>query len=572
MREDPIQPISAPDEPRQVLRLRGGEADPEPEPPVETVDYMPEGEEALNSSDNWVYLYGLLGCIPFAPTKWRSFSTAVRQLLSLRFSDARPRYFIFTQFDKETHQILNHVKEPLPLTKDSAVMKFIQEHCAAPSHTRDCCAFFVKEVTDERRDLSWEPQPEQFQTDLVKIGYPVFPKEQEVKFYDVVFGTEEADPEEKMVRYAYLAFPKTKEEEGFAIDKFNANQFNQHFQTAVEVLVGRPEGSFLRGIYWLRDQKNGPLEADPQSENMIYGAMGLKFPEWEKLHPLKNPQGRWTLRVTPLNENEIALVVPNASPASCHILTREPLGKWPFPKAVSTIKLLASRYESHKETCAKQIRLLPGATTLGEVIDRDQQGLIYPCAPGEDEDAEIGKFLQKLIDDKAEPFVLVHPVWEPGESRFVPSWVKEPTPGQLVNMPDWGSSLYEFIDSVHVLSRVGGQPNIYGPDVDSVILKSRNYKDQDSKGEFPSFVITPRSSDDDWYRIRAQIRVCEVLVTVKSKLDTDWKSSIAKSNIWGPRISTGKTALPDTTWDANGTHSRNRTLGASETMGPRTTI
>lgn len=542
-----------------MLRLRGGEADPEPEPPVETVDYMPEGEEALNSSDNWVYLYGLLGCIPFAPTKWRSFSTAVRQLLSLRFSDDRPRYFIFAQFDKETHQILNRVKEPLPLTKDSAVMKFIQEHCAAPSHTRDCCAFFVKEVTDERRDLSWEPQPEQFQTDLVKIGYPVFPKEHDVKYRGMYLYTEEADPEAKMVRYAYLAFPKTKGEEGFAIDRFNANQFNQHFQTAVEVLVGRPEGSFLRGIYWLQDEKNGPRDTYPKSEDTIYGAMGLKFSVWKELHPLKNPQGRWTLKVTPLKENEIALVAPNAGPESCHILTREPLGKWPFPKAVSTIKSLAM-------DDAKQIRLLPGATALGEVIDRDQQGLIYPCAPGEDEGDKISKFLQKLIDDKAEPFVLVHPVWEPGESHFVPSWVKKPTPGQLVNMPDLGSSLYEFIDSIHVLSRVGGQPNIYGPDVDSVVLKSQNHK------EFPSFVITPRSSDDDWYRIRAQIRVCEVLVTVKVKLDTDWKSSIAKSNIWGPRISTGKTALPDTTWDANGRHSRNRTLGASERMGPRTTI
>ncbi|KAH8655965.1 hypothetical protein BGZ61DRAFT_541145 [Ilyonectria robusta] len=539
MREDPIQPIPAPDEPRPVLTLRGGEADPEPEPPVETVDYMPEGEEALNSSDNWVYLYGLLGCIPFAPTKWRSFSTAVRQLLSLRFSDDRPRYFIFTQFDKETSQMLNHVKEPLPLTKDSAVMKFIQKHCAAPTHTRDCCAFFVKEATDERRDLSWEPQPEQFQADLVKIGYPVFPKEQELKLHGIFPYTEEADPEAKMVRYAYLAFPKTKGEEDFAINNFNANQFNQHFQTAVEVLVGRPEGSFLRGIYWLRDDKNGPFVSDPEPQDMIYGAMGLKFSVWERLHPLKNPRGRWTLRVTPLEEDEIALVAPNAHPKSCHILTREPLGKSPFPKAVSTIKSLASDYKDDGNTAAKQIRLLPGATALGEVIDRDQEGLIYPCAPGAGEAAEVGKFLQKLIDDKAEPFVLVHPIWEPGELQFVPSWVEKPTPGQLVNIPDLGSSLWDFIDSIHLLARVGGQPDVYGPDVDCVVLKSRNCKDKRSDVEFPSFVITPKSKDDDWYRIRAQIRVREVLVTIKGKIDTDWKSSIAKSNIWGPRIFTG---------------------------------
>lgn len=544
--------------------------DPEPEPPVYTVDYMPEGEEALNSSDNWVYLYGLLGCIPFAPTKWRSFSTAVRQLLFLRFRDDRPRYFTFIQFDKETRQMLNHVKEPLPLTKDSAVMKFIQKHCAAPTHTRDCCAFFIKEVTDERRDLSWEPQPEQFKADLVKIGYPVFPEEQIRKILVSYPYREEADPEATMVRYAYLAFPKPKGEEVFTINNFHANQFNQHFQTAVEVLVGRPEGSFLRGIYRLRDEK---LDSDPGSTEDIYGAMGLKFSVWEKLHPLKNPRGRWTLRPIHLQEDEIALVAPNAHPYSCYILTRGSLEESPFPKAVSTIKSLARDYRVDGNTAAKQIRLLPGATAIGDGIDRDQQGLIYPCAPGEDEDAVVGKFLQKLIDDKAEPFVLVHPIWEPGEPQFVPSWIKKPTPGQLVNIPDLGSSLWDFIDSIHLLAREGGQPGVYGPDVDSVVLKSRNGRNTITDAEFPSFVITPKSQDDDWYRIRAQIKAREVLVTIKSnKLDTDWKSSIAKSNIWGPRISTGKTALPDNAWDANERHSRNTTLGAYGRLGTRTSI
>ncbi|KAF7553927.1 hypothetical protein G7Z17_g3293 [Cylindrodendrum hubeiense] len=545
VREDPIQPISIPD-PEPVATLRGGELSPERNPPVDTVDYMPEGEEAMEPTDDWVYLYGLQGCIPFVPNKWRTFSAAIRQLLFLRFHDARPRHFIFTQFDKKTHQVLNHGKEPLPLTKDSSLVAFIQKHCAADSHTRDCCAFFIKDVADERRDVAWEPQPMLFKTDLAKIGFPVFSVPEE--------------PRQLIVRYAYLAFPKTRERT-FTIDKYNANQFNEHFQAAVEVLVGRPEGSFHRSFYKLYDQTRPRvistyvLEFYGPHETSVYGGMALKMSLWDELHPLNNPLGRWMLKATAIGDNEIALVLPNFYNYIFPIVKKEVdygnelavipiyLVEGPFPEALSLIQWLTKNIRINtKRREVNNVRLIPGNAALGEVIDRNEQGLVIRGdASKETLLAEIPRFLQKLVDDKAEPFVLVHPIWEPGEARFLPGWIEEPKEDQYVEMPPLGSFFNDFINSIHELCQVAEYTGGYNPKMDSIILitlgpQTKRYE----RVESPSFVITPTTSDDDWHRIRARIITDRIEVTIKSKLDVDWKSSIPKSNIWGPRISPGK--------------------------------
>ncbi|KAH7166332.1 hypothetical protein EDB81DRAFT_853019 [Dactylonectria macrodidyma] len=543
-REDRIQPVPIRRNLAPTLSLRGGAAgEEEPQDLVDTIDYVPAGEEAVDPSDDWVNLYGVQGVIPFVPEKWRSFSAAVRQLLSLRFADARARHFVFVHFDKRTHQVLNHVKEPLPLTKDSPVVKFIQKHCESEWHDKDCCAFYVKEVTDGRRDYVWEPQSGQFKADLAKISYPVFDKTR--------------DPEQKIVRYAYLAFPRVKEKEKFSIDGFNPDHFDAHFHTAVEVLTGRPKGSFLHGVYSLVDEngpKPTPLGISDYAQNLrergfyfnyqgSYGGMVLKPTLWPLLHPLSNPKGSWALHAAPMEKNQIAFVLPNTYLEVHPMVERQDVtGSGPWSGAHALIwSLVNKRPLEQNETrpLDKQVRLLPGGTALGKVIDRKEEGLLYPCPPGKDSAAELAKFLDKLVDSGAEPFVLIHRVYKPGMAKFLPSWWKNPVKSQCVDMPPLGSSLKDFRDSVRALCEAAKYNGQYNPEADTVILESQHALNN-GRYEFSHLVVTPQTTEDDWYRIRARITTNVVQVKVQSDRVKDWKASISKSNTWGARISSGQ--------------------------------
>ncbi|KAH7140125.1 hypothetical protein B0J13DRAFT_637460 [Dactylonectria estremocensis] len=544
-REDRIMPVPIQPNLAPVVSLRGGAAgEEEPQNGVDTVDYVPAGEEADDPNDDWVNLYGVQGCIPFVPYNWRSFSAAVRQLLSLRFQDARARHFVFVHFDKRTHQVLNHVKEPLPLTKDSPVFQFIQKHCASEWHDDDCCAFYVKTVTDRRRDHVWEPQSEQFKADLAKISYPVFDKTR--------------DPEQKIVRHAYLAFPRTRDKETFSINGFNPDQFDAHFHTAVEVLTGRPKGSFLHGMYSLVDE-NGPkptiLDDGRHKAQFVrdrvsllnyqgsYGGMVLKPSLWPLLHPLSNPKGRWTLHAAPMEKKQIAFVLPNTYLEIHPVVERQGgPGSTPWSGAHALIWALVNKKplgQNEIPSLKEQVRLLPGGTALGEVIDHKEKGLVYPCPPGEDSAVELAKFLDRLVDTGAEPFVLIHPVYKPGAAVFLPSWWQNPSKNRCVDMPPLGSSLKDFTDSVRMLCKAADYEGQYNPDVDSVILESE-YALVNGRLELSHIVITPETTEDDWYRARARITANAVQVKVQSQRIKDWKASISKSNTWGARISPGQ--------------------------------
>ncbi|KAK7424012.1 hypothetical protein QQZ08_008836 [Neonectria magnoliae] len=368
--EAPIHPAPLPKDHTGSMRLRGGELSPEREtrpereprpergPPAKVVDYVPEGEERFKATDKWTKLFGLKGYVPFVPTKWKSFSDAVRALLSLRTSDDTTLQFSLVRYDKKNRQDRYAIDDFLPLTKDSPSMNYLIHHWGTKDNHEDCCEYLVKvgpeskAVTDKVGEVwlddvpNWLPYPDQLKVDLVQIVFPVFNKKE--------------DPSGAIYRCAWLAFPKTKKDKKFSILDYGANQYNMHLKTAIEVLVGRPEGDFHHALFRVHDLKN-PEASRPN--HFVYGGMTQHTSIWERMNPLTNPNAVWILQRRRLKQNQIAVVVPHYYPPSVPIIKKDDVDG-----ALLRIRqLMASAFTAHDLRKMNRVKLSPGKVILGMV-------------------------------------------------------------------------------------------------------------------------------------------------------------------------------------------------------------
>ncbi|RSL49996.1 hypothetical protein CEP54_012153 [Fusarium duplospermum] len=481
-------------------------------------DYCPPFETSALPKDEWIYLYGHTGCIPFVPRKWRSYTKALRQILHLDHhspdSDPEdpegPIDYILVHFDRKIKKSWI-IGDELYLTEDSPAMKYLLEHFTGDttSDHADCCAFFATYAGNHPpHPHHWEPHPEQFETDLTKIGHYVF---------DTKTG-----PGKNAISYSYIAFPKTKTAT-FTIDKFGCNQYNANFRMAIEVLLGKPrafeaEHRLLR----LVDRNKPHTKILPP---IVFDAMGQMQWVWELLHPLNNPGADWMVDFMGIKSySATAVIVPNYYPdPHPHLLSTEVLtGMSPFEDAFDVIQDAVTE-AFNEETIARMDSIIVKGTESFEIPANRPYRL--------EERMQLGKELQGMMDE----CLMILPVWKAGESKLFPGWPSKPD--VYTDFPPLNSRLGTLFKLIDSLCSATNYRRDWRRAKDVILIKSLPPWDslETPKTESPAFLLTTDTSQAEWLAIRSAITSCDVSVSLLKATEADWWLSIAKANVWGVR-------------------------------------
>ncbi|KAI8658224.1 hypothetical protein NCS55_01097800 [Fusarium keratoplasticum] len=483
-------------------------------------DYWPQFETIALPKDEWIYLYGYTGCIPFVPRKWRSYAKALRQILQLDYDSPYchpkdpegPIDYILVHFDRKTKKATT-IDDELYLTEDSPAMKYLLEHFTGDTTSghEDCCAFFATYAGERPpHPRHWEPHPEQFEADLAKIGHYVF---------DAKSG-----PGKNAISYAYIAFPKTKTET-FTIDKFGCNQFNANFRMVIDVLLGKPRSLEPKhGLLRLVDRNKPDTEILPP---IVFDAMGQMQWVWEMLHPLNNPGADWMVDWMGIGVyGTTAVIVPNYYPdPHPHLLSNQVwTGMSPFEDAFEVIQDAVTE-AFNKETIARMDSIIVKGMMNGFEIPTNRPYLL-------EERLQLGKELQGMIADEC---LLILPVWRAGESKLVPAWPD--TSNVYTDFPPLNSSLGTLFKLIDSLCSATNHRRDWRRAKDVILLKSLPPWDalKTPKTESPAFLLTTETTQHEWCAIRSAITSCDVSVSFLKASEADWWRSIAKSNIWGVR-------------------------------------
>ncbi|KAM0360644.1 hypothetical protein ACHAP4_002730 [Fusarium culmorum] len=498
-----------------------------------TDDYTPEYETTALFTDGWTYIHGLYGRLPFVPRKWRSFSKVLRQLLQVK--DYEYRDFSLLWHDRKLGKP-KVFHDQLPLTKESPAMAFLDEHFAdsTKSH-KDCCALFIDNIhTDiNKGPQHWEPIDGQLQSDTIKIGRSL--------------GNAPNGPEDEVISYAYMAFPKTKIDT-FKIGKYGSNQYNAHFCKTLNVLFGAPESSaHHHALFRLVDKKKTKTN---WTVPIVYGAMGLPQWAWELLHPVNNPGANWMVECCWLDPGLEAILLSNYYPKpNPYLITRKLRnGAERFNQAYRQIcEMTTEAFDASVCRKINSVFLIEGhkPKTAGELVidgfqvrprrDLKSWKLGIPGTPNEDTPRDLGK----KLGESPNFYKTVHVNWRPGHCRLFPGWYSG---GDFsVEMPRLSSTVVEFLEAMGELFKLVGPPNLNstGPEDSCFLLTEApsfdglQVQDMDS----PSYYIGVGATDDDWHDIRKSITSPLVTVSiVKKPKNTSWSTSISKHNLWGLRL------------------------------------
>jgi hypothetical protein len=512
------------------LSLRGGEGPRSSQPTCDdriACDYVPENETPAIPQDGWTYLYSLYGRIPFRTGKWRSFALVLRQLLHGHPDDIREREYKYDLhvFDKKTGD-RKTIRDKLPLSRDSEAMTFLQEHFANgpdKSH-KDCCTLFIDQIRREpdNRVEHWEPSQQQLETDTLRIGRSL--------------GSFPNGPEKDAISYAYIPFPETNTP-SFVASNYGSQQYNVYFRAATDILFGRPMGYYDAGcseynhaLFRLYD-KNKPDAS--LTVPVVYGAMGLPQSAWELLHPLNNPGACWMIDCTWLDPGVKPLIFPNYYPKpNPHLLARDSNSGDEFHDAFHPICEIATEaFDDESSTKLETVYVLEGDPTnsYGDGI----KGLeILPKRGyrGGSNDS-CGRDVGEKIETLSTWFFTVHPHFRPGHCRLFPAWHD----GQKVSveLPPLTSSIRQLFEAINQLV----SKTKYERDMrrDHILLKETPCADSLGARDTPSYLISPDSSEVEWYRVRESITSPEITVSFVKKSDVDWDTCISENNIWGIR-------------------------------------
>ncbi|KAF4436792.1 hypothetical protein F53441_13177 [Fusarium austroafricanum] len=530
--EAPVYPIpwpnEEPKEPKEpnepTLGLRGGEA-PTTEVPTNS-DYIPEYEDPASQNDLWLYLHGLNGRIPFVPSKWKSYSVVLRQLLRLAYTvemSAEPIPYTLIAFHRWGKDPM-YIHDTLPLTATSNAGAFLQGLYVNNNNKDEMESYnlFVQEGTVRAGDgpAIWEPR-EVLLRDTVKIGRSLG-----------TFLDREA------ISIAYLTFPKTRGKT-FSIGNYCSQQFNAHFTATMDILFGKPMrelprySKYSHALFRLHDKKKPNSRAIP----VVYGAMGLPQWAWELLHPLNNPDAEWMVECSWLNPRMHPLIMPNYYPRpNPHLLAQNRDHAAEYEDAFGSICEIATE-AFDKETSRKlgSLYVIEGDPIKDSSNDIDSVE-VHPRRGNhgnpDSYDTSLGDALKKMPTW----YLNLYAKWRPGHCRLVPNWGGGKPDKE---MPPLGSSLASLINAVNLLVLATGRKLDDCRENDHILLKetvcfdARQVQDMDS----PSYLITPDSSNNDWFRIRQSITSPEVKVSLVKKSEVDWTSCIDQRNIWGVRLS-----------------------------------
>ncbi|KAF4989943.1 hypothetical protein FGRMN_8785 [Fusarium graminum] len=517
--EDENYPIPIPKATEPGLNLRGGgtyDDDGFRE------DYIPVDETPASENEEWVYLYGVNGRIPFVPRKWRSFASVLYQLLRIDKYSAREdqaslaERFTLLVFDHKIGKP-EMIYDELPLKKTSPAMVYLLKHFISKGEHdhKNCCGLFAEVgwTKANQGPEALEPFKEQFATDVLRIGRTL--------------GHISNGPEEEAISHAYIALPKTKSAT-FVIGKYASDQYNAHLTAAIETLFGIQENAdYNHALFRIFDKK----KPEPHYEiPVIYGGMGLPQWVWELLHPLNSPDACWMVECMWLDKEVEPIILPNYYPRpNPHLVSAHDNIAVPFNQAHSSIfEAITEALDADTVRKVDSVFGIDGDMALGIYGPNKGWNIDLASKPGYAE--RFGKQLER----KPIWFLLLVVNWFNGHCRLFPGWRKG---GEVsVEMPPLTSDLLTFQEAIDKLCQLTKHER--DPHKNYIFLKetpsvdSLQVQDMDS----PAYLITPDTTENDWLRIRRCITAPNIVVSFLEKSEVDWTTCIANNNIWGPRV------------------------------------
>ncbi|CAG7563330.1 unnamed protein product [Fusarium equiseti] len=527
-------PLPLPTGMEPTMGLRGGEADDNGDT---NSDYIDVGQEHATFKNQWTYLYGLNGRLPFVPTKWSSFSKVLRQLLH-PVNDTQKEFTLIVYNPEGGKPEIMH--DTLPLKRDSPAMAFLQMHFSKAKPHDKCCRLFVDTGHTEtnKGPMRWEPLPVDFETDTIRIGRSL--------------GHAPNGPEEEVVSYAYLALPRAESDEDEWVIGHGSNQYNAHFCATMNVLFGAPKNKLHHHALFRLFDKNRPDVSYTGTRGIrqwfkkpdgsrtipiVYGAMGFPMWVWNSLHPLNNPDVCWMVECHWLSPDAEAIIMPNYYPLpEPHLISRH--GQDDVSRLRHAYQQICQMTTEAFDSVDCQ-RLDSVIVIEGDNHNVSDTNEIDGIEVNHRESDRTGVMsLAGKLAKSPSGYRTVHPNWLPGHCRLFPSW--HAGEDIFVEMPRLTSSLSQFYDAMKELYSLAAPPTHYSKDPreDTFFLEHAGpceileAQDIDS----PSYVIGPDTTEDEWFLIRQSITSPEITV-FKTRVEyADWASSIWKHNLWGVRM------------------------------------
>lgn len=497
-------------------------------------DYIPRAEPATDAipttPNDWGTLYGYQGSVPFIRHNRKSYATAVRNLLSLQLYD-ETKYSV-VHYDAKTGKKVDEIWARVPIHREDAGQKYVSDHFHW-HHDNDekCCAFFVKRIHEDV-PLSWQPTAAQLFKDIVRISYDI----------PCIDPNGECAPKAQ----CYVSLPQMKEplEARKELSRWGANQYSPYMQTALEVLVGRDPDTFKHSFFKLfrtgTDLENtgsfyGPVLTPPSQLNlMIPVPMQTSMPLTVELHQ------------QPIEDDHIVFMLPGHYPrrdpvqAICVKGERsEPPGPaYRFRYSLATIQALLKNAFRADYPLIRRVSLVDGVSMFDPgMITGEPLSIEMPNEPKMG-DKDVDVFLSNLVQGN-QRFVIIYPEWDVKDTRMIPEW--EPDCHDWVEMVPLKSTLNEFITKVAELRRLSCHMmkdlSRYCISLQAVSKTVPQTNDATQAIDFPSYMVTPFTKHEEWYRIRAMIPTRDVKISILEREYTSWKLRIPKSNVWGPRYS-----------------------------------
>ncbi|RFN46264.1 hypothetical protein FIE12Z_9499 [Fusarium flagelliforme] len=495
-----------------TLGLRGGETDDDGN--TKNGDYIDAGQAHATFKDQWNYLYGLNGRLPFVPTKWSSLSKVLRQLLH-PVNDAQKEFTLIVYNPEGGKPEIVH--DTLPL----------QRLFVDTGHTET-----------NKGPMKWEPLPIDFETDTIRIGRSL--------------GHAPNGPEEEVVSYAYLALPRAEPDEDDWVIGHGSNQYNAHFCATMNVLFGVPKDTLYHHALFRLFDKNRPDVSYTGTRGIrqwvnkpdgsrtipiVYGAMGFPMWVWNSLHPLNNPDACWMVECHWLSPDAEAIIMPNYYPLpEPHLVSRH--GQDDVSRLRHAYQQICQMTTEAFDSvdCQRLDSVIVIEGDNHNVSDTNEIDGIE-VEHRESDRTGVMSLAGKLAKSPS-AYRTVHPNWLPGHCRLFPNW--HAGENIFVEMPRLTSSLSQFYDAMKELYSLAAPPTHYSKDPreDTFFLEHSGpceileAQDIDS----PSYVIGPDTTEDEWFLIRQSITSPEILVFKVRVEYTDWASSIWKHNLWGVRM------------------------------------
>ncbi|KYK54397.1 hypothetical protein DCS_06355 [Drechmeria coniospora] len=398
------------------------------------------------------------------------------------------------------------------------------------------CALFVK-LPHEKTPASWKPAESQLLADVAQLDF--------------------VEDRDTIPSKAYFCFPSDFGDDDTPMDAWDSRQYLAHLRTAAGVLVGPPRcgGSIHHSVLKLRKVDDTGSWSDSVR---TYGFSGIRQSDLRAIQPWRNAaeakaNGEWAkdsrgndvarmpevqlLRQT-LPDKNVYFVIPGFYPdmtpdfanfvPEVHLLRPTSVQ---FPAALSRMRAIVDNFLGNEVHGVTHIRLLSGRRTIGDDIDSNQGTLLLPMKGTVSAD-HIAKCLTELVRDDAR-FIVLHPIYQDEETTLHAGWAKGTSSREsTLPLPPLGSTVAEFREQVYELCQLlVGERVLYNPDADDVSISPYLLNGL----ELPTYIVGPKTTDDEWFSIRAQMPTRNANVHIWPASKWDWQKRMARSNIWGPR-------------------------------------